>query len=210
MRKKTIILTVVLCMLPACCYLFPIKYLSRENTLMFMYSRGVLVKSDCGIGHINGKFMKDITTDGNYVYYITGEKRGRYGDSLNVFDLSKGQKLKSVRMPDKLPWKIDCGDVDGDGTSDILVLMYKKTIFDPVMDNRPFVYSFDGHLYAKWLGSRLAHPILDARLIDIDGNGISELVSLERGRNGKDVSGVYEWDYFGFVLKNMEEKRYFE
>lgn len=210
MRKKTIICAVIACLLLACYYVFPLKYLNRENAVILMYGRGVIVKSNGVIIHINEKYMKDITTDGDYLYYITGEKRGKYGDSLNVFDLSKGHRLKTVRMPDKLPWEIDCGDVDGDGTTDILVLMYKKTIFDPVMDNRPFVYSFDGHLYAKWLGSRLSHPILDARLADIDGNGISELVSLEHERNGKEISGVYEWDYFGFVLKNIEEKRYFK
>ncbi|TZE81031.1 hypothetical protein [Calorimonas adulescens] len=188
----------------------PFKYLYKDDVAVFMWGHGFWAKGTNIQEYVSDGLMKDITTDGDYIYYITGEKKGKYGDKLYIFNLSAGRKIKEVYMPDRMPWKIDSGDVDGDGKTDILVLMYKKTLFDPVLDNRPFVYTFDGHLYAKWLGSRLSHPILDAHFKDVDGDSVDELVSLEYGRDGKKIRGIYEWDSFGFVMKNVKEMGYFK
>ncbi|MDI6601042.1 MAG: hypothetical protein QME46_04590 [Thermoanaerobacteraceae bacterium] len=210
MKKILSIVIIVIALILLYLYAAPFKYLDKDNVTVFMWDHGFWAKCMDGAEYVSDGLMKDITTDGDYIYYITGGRKGKYGDTLHIFDLDNRAELKEIHMPDRMPWKIDSGDVDGDGKTDILVLMYKKTLFDPVLDNRPFVYTFDGHLYAKWLGSRLSHPMRGAYFWDVDGNGVDELVSLEYGRDGKRISGVYEWDSFGFVLKNVKEMGYFK
>lgn len=202
MRKKLLPLIVIIFIAVLTYFYFsPVKFIRTGGRSILMYGRGIVTADGSGMRRIAVRYMKDITTDGDYLYYISGKGRGRYGDTLTVYDLDHGKTVKVLDIHDRKPWKIDCGDVDGDGHTDILVLVYKKTLFDPVMDNRPFVYSYDGYLYAKWLGSRLSHPILDAQLKDVDGDGVSELVSTERGKDGGKMTGVYKWDSFGFIEK---------
>jgi hypothetical protein len=72
---------------------------------------------------------------------------------------------------------------------------------------RPYVYAVTSHgLVARWRGSALAFPLLDARLI-ADATGRSYLCALHRGdsfimldaSHARSVrSLVYGWNGFGF------------
>jgi len=98
-------------------------------------------------------------------------------------------------------WDIACGDVDGDQQADVLVSMWKQTRANPQFGNRPFLYGWTANkLWPKWLGSSLGWPFLEAKLADINGNGLSELVAIEKdSQQERWRLALYYWSAFGFL-----------
>lgn len=96
------------------------------------------------------------------------------------------------------PWKIDTGDVDGDGIYEVSVGVYKETIFHQIMDKRPFIYSYrDNRLLPKWRGSRLSRPFTDYIFYDLDMDDSDEIISIEILEDGKLILNSYKWIGFG-------------
>ncbi len=136
------------------------------------------------LADFNGKRCLAVLTDGEKpvsLYEITP-------DALEEMWTGLSQALK--------PWKLQVGDVDGDGSDDLMVGVYKKARFHPVMAKRPFIYGWDGRtMYPKWLGSRLSRPFTDFVLADF-GSG-ARIVAVEETVDGARELSVYKWDGFG-------------
>jgi hypothetical protein len=96
------------------------------------------------------------------------------------------------------PWKLEIGDVDGDGRDEIVVGVWKKSRYDPIMAKRTFVYWWNGaRLMPKWLGSRLSRRFTDFALCPLDSDGKTELVALEEAPKGESYITAYRWRVFG-------------
>ena len=95
------------------------------------------------------------------------------------------------------PWKVRLVDVDGDGGEELVLGVYKRARFDPMMRNRLFVYTWPG-LAPRWLGSRLSLPFDDFVFVDCDQDGKDELIALERAADGRRRLMRYRWNGFGF------------
>ena len=119
-----------------------------------------------------------------------------------VSDIQATLGLKQIYrfdMKEINPWKVQTCDVDGDGSKEISVGVYKKAVFHPVMAKRPFIYNWsDGHMSPKWLGSRLARPFDDYVFCDINSDGKDELISEELIADGSKAINTYGWKGFGF------------
>ena len=77
-------------------------------------------------------------------------------------------------------WKLEVGDVEGDGEIELALGVYKKSPHHKVLTKRVFLYNIvDGRLKPKFRASRLALPMEDFVIYDIDKDGRDEVVSIE-------------------------------
>lgn len=139
--------------------------------------------------------------------YLTGKKGSVYGKYLVI--RTKDKEIGRYDLETLKPWKVQVMDVDGDGTKEISIGVYKTAKFHPFMAKRPFIYNWDKDgISPKWLGSRLSRPFDDYIFSDIDEDGMEELISIELLSNGRKVINSYKWKSFGF--EGMGESRNFQ
>jgi hypothetical protein len=153
---------------------------------------------DCDVDEATGR-----------LFLVLGKPGTPGGERLAVFSCAAGRIRQIWIDKDRgqNPWKIRVKDIDGDSKLDICVGVWKKSRFHPVMENRLYVYGWNGErIFPKWLGSRLSSPFVDFDFYDIDGDGFDELVSLEIQRNGLKRVMCYEWNGFGFEGVNVARR----
>ncbi len=117
-----------------------------------------------------------------HVYAVHGSMQNRIGPQ---FSYPRRARMASA------------ADIDADGRIELLVLVYKSTRYDRKPAWRPFVYSLtDGIWAAKWLGSRVGRPLLEAAFVSTPKG--YRLLTLERCGHGRTVLTLYHWTGFGF------------
>lgn len=146
----------------------------------------------------------DGVIDGSGAYTIISDDNSRsFGNLFAVFRQKSDQQweLEYTNDFEELkPWKLELGDVNGDGITEILIAVRKTTHFDQEEKNRMFIFQYDGEKLIKtWTGSQAAgiwDDFLVGDLLPIKGD---ELVFVEQTEPGDEKLSVYYWFDFGFV-----------
>lgn len=117
-------------------------------------------------------------------------------DTLHVLRIGDGEGWK---LPFPV-YRMETGDVDGDGSVDAIVGVVKPTRYDPLVRRRVFVFkNYHGLVRPLWLGSRMGQPIVDFHFITAS----QRIRVVETERNGTSLVAEYRWRGFG-----MEFVRY--
>ena len=136
----------------------------------------------------------------------------RKTDSLYVLTLTTDSTRNEWRLPYPV-YRMETGDVDGNGTTEALVGVIKSTRFYPEVGRRLFVFkNYEGLVRPMWLGSKLGGKLCDFRFC----NGLVR--GLESNAKGEYSVAEYRWSGFGFaferyLIKNVDEvkaRRFFE
>ena len=129
----------------------------------------------------------------------------RLGDSLYVLTLTTGEAVDRWRLPYPV-YRMEIGDVNGDGTAEALVGVIKTTRFHPEMGRRLFIFkNYEGLVRPMWLGSKLGGILQDFHF----HNGVVR--SLETNKKGEYTVAEYRWSGFGpkferFLVKNVSKE----
>jgi len=196
MNKSRIFLIIILLL---------ILFLSAlHGRFVLLYPKNIIsvIKNDFGGGELTFALRRAL-------FQKNGPPGESYGDYIFAFKKLPDEPFGLYRYAEKIyledlkPLKLMSGDVTGDGIPEISVIVYKSTMFDEILDKRPFFYNYTGgELRPLWLGSRLSRRFADYILWD-DGSGKIKIAALEYG---SEMSiGLYEWDDFGFILLARSE-----
>ena len=107
-------------------------------------------------------------------------------------------------------WKFEAGDMEGDKEEELALGVYKKSPHHQVMAKRVFLYNIvDGKLKPKFRASRLALPMDDFILFDIDKDGRDEVVSIEIKDKSYYIAAYHYKDFHltrDYVSEPLEKK----
>ena len=151
-----------------------------------------------------------ITIIGSWLMVIGGEAQTftlqRQTDSLYVLTLTTDSTRNQWRLPYPV-YRMETGDVDGNGTIEALVGVIKPTRFYPEMGRRLFIFkNYEGLVRPMWLGSKLGGTLQDFHFRN-------ECVrSLETNAKGEYTVTEYRWSGFGvaferYLIRNVSESK---
>lgn len=135
--------------------------------------------------------------------------------------LAGGAMVLEGRRPDGRPWRMAGRQVlsaepvrfVAEGPPQILTIERHPSTIDGEDSPRPYVYAVSDHgLVARWRGSALAWPLIDARPLVTSG-GETLLCALHRGDSFLQLDpsttatrlALYRWNGFGFAAANEDE-----
>ena len=129
----------------------------------------------------------------------------RVNDSLTWLTLTTGDYTDriAIRYP---VYRLETGDVDGDGLEDAIVGVVNRTRHDPNLRRRIHLYkNVGGHVRPMWLGSQLGGILEDFRFI----NG--KVRTLQSTNDGRYVVMTHRWRPFGLgadsiLVKNVSRE----
>ena len=123
-------------------------------------------------------------------------------DSLYVLRHSIGGATVSEWELPYPVYRFECGDLTGDGRPEIAVGVIKPTRHFPHPERRLFLFKlYKGKLIRPlWLGSRVARPLVDFRLVR--DSVPARILTTERRPDGTLVQGLYRQQGFGLVFEH--------
>lgn len=134
-----------------------------------------------------------------YSVEIIKNKSSQYANKIYINSIGKKKSTFTKDISDLNVWKLEVGDIDGDGIDEVGLGVYTQSPLHPIDAKRPYIYTFNGEdLIPKWRGSRLSRPFIDFIFYDIDKDKTDEIVSIEILREEKYIINSYKWKGFGF------------
>jgi hypothetical protein len=110
------------------------------------------------------------------------------------------------RLPYKV-FKIRQADIDNDGIDDIILGVFKSTVFDSTLKNRINIWNVDSNLISpKWLSSFLPHPLYDFEISNSNNETLVRTIEYEQ--NKLFLVAEYKWHSFGlkfikYIVRNI-------
>ncbi len=112
-------------------------------------------------------------------------------DSLSYLVLTTDSTTDRHRLPWPV-YQMCTGDVDGDGSEDVMVGVVKTTRFDPTVARRLFIFkNYKGRIRALWMGSRLGGILEDFRFSH------GQVITLQSTTDGRYAVVEHIWRKFG-------------
>jgi hypothetical protein len=156
-------------------------------------------------GRKNWPKMKEEVNDTSFALFAGG-----VSGKVKLVRLRETRAYRLTWLPDKhskgdevlfrFPvYRIDTGDINRDGRTDILLGVIKQTRFDPALKRRLFTLQIDnGQIRPLWLGSRVYRTLVD--FCTMYKSGKVYVKTLEKDKNQLYCIGIYEWENFGLTL----------
>lgn len=115
--------------------------------------------------------------------------------------INNGSIKKSVALHGLLS-EIEISDITNDGSPEILLGITKEVNFDKSWKKRLNIFRIeDGGLKAVWLGTHFLHDLNSYRTISLNSTNFLQTVEIDSLNHIYDAT--YEWDEFGFALKEI-------
>jgi hypothetical protein len=93
-------------------------------------------------------------------------------------------------------YRFQTGDIDHNGSYEMLVGVIKSTRFDSSSAKRLFIFkNYHGLVRPLWLGSRLGQPLIDFRFVKTREG--ARIRSIELEKSGNYLVAEYKWRKFG-------------
>ncbi len=116
-------------------------------------------------------------------------------DSLYLLTLTTDSTSHQWTLPYPV-YRMEEGDVDGNGTIEALVGVVKATRFYPEKGRRLFIFkNYQGLVRPMWMGSKLGGILQDFHYRD------GCVRSLETNAKGQYTVAEYRWDDFGMAFE---------
>ena len=155
-----------------------------------------LAMATCLTGCTDGG--KTIATCREGAWRISLEQRT---DSLHALLLYvEGELTDSFRLPWPV-YRLECGDLTGDGIPEVCVGVVKPTRYHPTPARRLFIFHlFDGrYLRPLWLGSRVGRPLRD---FQVCRDSVPACIhTVESASDHTDIRCEYFWRGFGLQFR---------
>lgn len=185
------------------------KFLTSKQFIMSFFKFRIILVCIAGIVTIGFSFLilKNLNKEKNSFSVTTSQKivielnkLNEIKYELNAFTFRKDSLINISRWPlDYEVFRFDNGDVNRDGTTDILIGVIKPTRFDSICRKRLFIFKLiDGNIRPLWLGSRVSQPLIDFKFHS-ENTGIIRTIELER--NNTYLVAEYSWKGFGLDFK---------
>lgn len=158
---------------------------------------------------VEGRIIQIIESDldrqkSDEIIILTKFKSQVTSGKIYIFD-RLNDKLRRMWESERLPvWKIWVADADNEGTNDLVMALWKYEEIDGKTKNRLYIYGWNKeNFYPIWRGTSLSYDYIDFVFYDIDWDGCTELISLEKNLQekykDKTFVVVYHWNGFGFT-----------
>jgi len=192
----------------------PVKTFVINKDTISVFSDRFEINGKCNHLQDSLYIIEDVSyaRDNGIIYFyavVRNKETGKRRIAVFPVDVNREELLRPLLdVHENLnPWKIRCGDLDGDGEEEVVVATWKKTRYFKNYDNRLFVYKrYNAVIYPAWLGSKIGDPFGDFELVR-DNKGI-KLILLQRNKKGERRVNLYRWNGFGFDFIRCADSTY--
>lgn len=142
---------------------------------------------------------------------LTGDGQPEWVRKVGMrIEIYQDKRLMWSSPPEWQVLDMATGDPNDDGRYEIILAVQKPGVTGKPASH-PFIVGYRGGEYRLlWGGSAVSEEIDELNLGDVDGDGVQELVVIERQESGRQTLAVWRWHGWGFSLVWRSRAAWFE